>query len=437
MIYFDVTIIGGGAAGIFAAAVLAEKAPHLKVIVLEKANRPLAKVRVSGGGRCNLTHRCSSITDFVKNYPRGGRELIGAFHRFGPAETIAWFEHHGVPLTMLENGCYFPQSDSSADVIRALLQCGMNVRTDSEVAGIHKTEAGFCVQLVSGEQFSCKKLLIATGGGAFVHGIGHTVESCVPSLFTFSTADQEFTSLAGNVIDNVRVSALGCKAEGALLITHCGISGPVVLQASSFGARRFAENRYVFEMKINWKAAMNTEQVFQVLEQFKVSSPKKRTGTWSPIGLPSKLWLLIVKRSGVNEACEWGSCARKMLRQIAAQVTDFSLAITGKNTHREEFVTCGGIRLKEVDCKTMQSRLMPGLYFAGEVLDIDGLTGGFNLQAAWTTGYLAAQSISSVNLDEAACAAPCKPNHPTPSRRIGTQNPSSRLSDCVAPADYR
>ena len=397
MNYFDVIIIGGGAAGMFAASVLTEEAPHLKALVLEKANRPLAKVRASGGGRCNLTHRCSSIPDFVKNYPRGERELIGAFNRFGPAETIAWFENHGVPLTMFEDGCYFPRSNRSEDVIRALLRCRMNVRTDAEVSGIHTNEAGFCIQLVKAEQLSCKKLLIATGGGAFVDDLGHTIEPCVPSLFTFSTADKEFTSLAGNVIEDIRVSALGVNAEGTLLITHSGISGPAVLRVSSFGARGFAENRYACEMKINWKATWNTEQVFQMLEQFKKSSPKKKTGTWSPIGLPSRLWLLLVRRSGADAASEWGSCSSKMLRQIAAQVTGFSLEITGKNTHREEFVTCGGIRRKEVDFKTMQSRLVPGLYFAGEILDIDGLTGGFNLQAAWTTGYLAAQSISSGN----------------------------------------
>ena len=381
----------------FAASVLAEEAPHLKVLVLEKAHKPLAKVRVSGGGRCNLTHRCAAIPDFVKNYPRGERELIGALNRFGPTETIAWFENHGLPLTMFEDGCYFPRSDSSEDVIRALLRCRIDVRTNAEVYGIDKTGAGFCLQLANGERFSCNKLLIATGGGAFVRGLEHTIEPCVPSLFTFNTSDRAFTSLAGNAIEHVRVSALGFTAEGTLLITHRGISGPAVLRASSFGARAFAEKRYAFEMKINWKADMNEEQVFQVLEQFKKSSPKKKTGTWSPVGLPSRLWLLIVKRSGVDETCEWGSCSSRMLRQIAAQVTGFSLAITGKNRHREEFVTCGGIRLKEVDFKTMQSRLMPGLYFAGEVLDIDGLTGGFNLQAAWTTGYLAAQSMSAIN----------------------------------------
>ncbi len=381
----------------FAASVLAEEAPHLKVVVFEKAHQPLAKVRVSGGGRCNLTHQCASITDFVKNYPRGAFELIGAFHRFGPAETITWFENHGVPLTMLEDGCYFPRSNSSEDVIRAMLRCRMDVRTDSEVYAIHKAATGFCVQLAHGERFSCNKLLITTGGGAFVRGLEHTIEPCVPSLFTFNTSDRAFTSLAGNVIDHVRVSALGCKAEGTLLITHSGVSGPAVLRASSFGARAFAEKRYTFEMKINWNAEMNEEQVFHVLEQFKKSSPKKKTGTWSPVGLPSRLWLLIVKRSGVDQTCEWGSCSSRMLRQITAQATGFPLMITGRNRHREEFVTCGGIRLKEVDFKTMQSRLIPGLYFAGEVLDIDGLTGGFNLQAAWTTGYLAAQSISARN----------------------------------------
>jgi predicted Rossmann fold flavoprotein len=395
MTCFDVMIIGAGAAGSFAAAILAEQAPELKVAVLEKARLPLKKVRVSGGGRCNLTHQCTSIPEFAGNYPRGGRELIGAFNRFGPHETMAWFERHHVPLVILEDGCVFPKSDTSEDVIQALLACGVKILTGAAVTSIQKTGDLFCANLANKAQFVARKLLIATGGGAFFDGIGHTIEPCVPSLFTFRTADGELSALAGNVIENVRVSALGCKAEGALLITHSGVSGPAVLRISSFGARAFAACQYAFELKINWTATMNDEQVFQSLEAFKRSSPRKKTGTWSPVGLPSRLWQLIVKRAGVDEATDWGSCSFKMLRKIALQVTGFTLAVTGKNTHREEFVTCGGIRLKEVDFKTMQSRITPGLYFAGEVLDLDGLTGGFNLQAAWTTGYLAAQSIQA------------------------------------------
>jgi predicted Rossmann fold flavoprotein len=395
MISSDVIIVGGGAAGMFAAAVLAEAAPELKVLVLEKGSRPLAKVRVSGGGRCNLTHQCSDIREFVKNYPRGGAELIGPLHRFGPAETIEWFESHGVPLVTLDDGCLFPRSDTSEDVINALLATGVNVRTNAEVAKVWRFDGGFNVKLANGEQLSCKKLLVATGGGEFVEGLGHTIEPCVPSLFTFNTSDKEFTALAGIVVEDVRVSAPGLKADGALLITHGGVSGPAVLRLSSFGARTLAETKYHFEMKINWLPAQSEEQVFQTLEKFRAASPRKQVGTWSPVGLSSRLWKLLAARAGVDETREWGACPIKSLRHIAAQVSGFVLPITGKNRHREEFVTCGGIRLKEVNFHSMESRLVPGLYFAGEVLDIDALTGGFNLQAAWTTGYLAAQSLLS------------------------------------------
>jgi predicted Rossmann fold flavoprotein len=393
MISQDVIIIGGGAAGMFAAAVLVEEAPELKVLVLEKGAKPLSKVRVSGGGRCNLTHQCSDIREFVKNYPRGDAELIGPFHRFGPAETVAWFESHGVPLVTMDDGCLFPQSDTSEDVINALLKTGVDVRTNAECSKVWKFDGGFNVKLTNGEQLACKKLLVATGGGAFIEGLGHTIEPCLPSLFTFKTSDKDFTALAGIVVEDVRVSAPGLKAGGALLITHGGVSGPAVLRLSSFGARSLAENAYRFDMKINWIPAQSEEQIFQTLEKFRAASPRKQVGTWSPVGLSSRLWKLLVARAGVDETREWGACPVKSLRHIAAQVSGFVLPITGKNPHREEFVTCGGIRLKEVNFQSMESRIQSGLYFAGEVLDIDALTGGFNLQAAWTTGYLAAQSL--------------------------------------------
>ncbi|QHI69338.1 BaiN/RdsA family NAD(P)/FAD-dependent oxidoreductase [Tichowtungia aerotolerans] len=390
---YDVIIIGGGAAGMFAAAVLAEEAPELNVLVLEKGAKPLAKVRVSGGGRCNLTHVCSDIREFIKNYPRGGRELIGPFNRFGPAQTVDWFEWHGVPLVTLDDGCLFPESDSSESVIDALLESGAKIRTNAQVAKIFGFEGGFNVKLTDGEQLSCRKLLVATGGGAFVEGLGHTIEPCVPSLFTFNTSDKELTALSGIVVEPVQVSAGKLKADGALLITHQGVSGPAVLRLSSFGARTLAETNYRFEMKINWLPDQNAEQIFQTLEKQKAASPKKQIGTWSPVGLVSRLWKLLVARAGIDETREWGGCSAKALRQLAAQISGFTLPITGKNRHREEFVTCGGIRLKEVNFQTMESRLVPGLYVAGEVLDIDALTGGFNLQAAWTTGYLAAQAM--------------------------------------------
>lgn len=393
MISADIIIIGGGAAGMFAAAVLAEESSGLKVLVLEKGPAPLAKVRVSGGGRCNLTHTGSDIREFARNYPRGGREMIGPLHRFGPAETVHWFESHGVPLVTLDDGCMFPRSDTSEDVINALLKPDVNVRTNAECSKVWKFDGGFNVKLTNGEQLTCKKLLVATGGGAFVEGLGHTIEPCVPSLFTFNTSDKDFTALAGIVAENVCVRAGKLKAEGALLITHSGASGPAVLRLSSFGARTLAETNYRFEMKVDWLPALSADESFHALEQQRAAAPRKQIGTWSPLGLSSRLWKLLIARAGADETREWGGCSSKALRQVAAQVHGFVLPVTGKNPHREEFVTCGGIRLSEVDFKTMESRLHAGLYFAGEVLDMDGLTGGFNLQAAWTTGFLAAQAI--------------------------------------------
>ncbi len=393
MISADIIIIGGGAAGMFAAAVLSEEAPELKVLVLEKSSKPLAKVRVSGGGRCNLTHACSDIREFVKNYPRGGRELIGPFNRFGPAEAMAWFEAHDVPLQTFEDGCVFPESDRSEDVVHVLCKNRAEIRVNVEVSKVWNFEGGFNVKLSNGEQLSCKRVLVATGGGGFIEGLDHTIEPCVPSLFTLTTSDKEFTALAGITSEAVRVSASGLEADGGLLITHSGVTGPAMLRLSSFGARTLAEQQYRFELKINWLPTQNEEQVFQTLEKHRSASPRKQVGTWSPVGLSSRLWKLLVARAGLDETREWGTCPLKDLRQIATQVSGFVLPIIGKNRHREEFVTCGGIRLKEIHFKTMESRRTPGLYFAGEVLDIDALTGGFNLQAAWTTGYLSAQAI--------------------------------------------
>ncbi|MBT3194223.1 MAG: NAD(P)/FAD-dependent oxidoreductase [Verrucomicrobia bacterium] len=405
MISHDVIIVGAGAAGMFAAAVCAERAPGQSILVLERQSEPLGKVRISGGGRCNLTHACTDIRTFAQNYPRGSSELIGPFHQFGPTETMEWFEAHDVPLVTLEDGCVFPQSDRSESVIDALQTAAENGHLETvfratvvSVSRLHSTGtdgdwSGFQVEVADGRQFVCRKLLIATGGGALIDGLDHTIEPCVPSLFTFKTSDSAFTALAGIVEDEVRLSAPGLRAEGTLLITHGGISGPAALRLSSFGARVLAEDHYCFAMKINWLPSSSEQEVFEQMESFRAASPRKQVGTWSPMGLSVRLWKLLVCRAGVDPHRAWGDCPLKALRHIAAQVSGFELPITGKNPHREEFVTCGGIRLKEVNFKTMESRLHPGLFFAGEILDIDALTGGFNLQAAWTTGYIAAQQL--------------------------------------------
>ncbi len=395
---YDVIIIGGGAAGMFAAAVLAENAPARRVLVLEKGSKPLAKVGVSGGGRCNLTHECPDVRAFLANYPRGGRELIGPFHRFGPAETMAWFEAHGVPLVTLADGCVFPRSDTSRDVIdalyRAIQASGTEIRTSSPVSGLCAMDTGYQVSAGDGRCETGRCVLIATGGGAFVEGLNHTIEPCVPSLFAVNTPDREFTSLAGIVVKGVGLSGPdGIESEGELLITHSGVSGPAVLRFSSFGARRLAELGYRFEMRINWLPGMRDEQVNECLLAHKAAHPRQQVATWSPFGLPVRLWRLLLVRAGVAENSHWGGCPKGSIRNIAREATRFVLPIAGKNRHREEFVTCGGIRLKEVDFRTMESRLHRGVYLAGEVLDIDALTGGYNLQAAWTTAKIAAAAI--------------------------------------------
>ena len=389
---YEIIIIGGGAAGLFAAAVLAEEAPERNVLVLEKAARPLGKVRISGGGRCNLTHACSDLREFLKNYPRGQRELMGPFHRFGPKETVEWFEAHGVPLVTLEDGCLFPQSDTSEDVIRALLGANPKIKTHSEVLRVTPSNNGFTIELKDGTLFHANKVLVATGGGEFIEGLGQPIEPCVPSLFTFNTPDKTLTSLSGIVVENVTLSAAGLKASGALLITHQGISGPAVLRLSSFGARKWAEANYQFEARINWLNNQNEEQVFEKLLAHREKSPQTKVTTWSPVGLPQRLWKMLTARAGIEEQ-KWVECSHKNLRRLAAQTCDYLLPVSGRNRHHEEFVTCGGICLKEIDFKTMESKRTPGLYFAGEVLDIDALTGGFNLQAAWTTGCLAARAM--------------------------------------------
>lgn len=402
MITYDVIIIGGGAAGIFAAAGLAERAPSLRVLVLEKGPKPLAKVRISGGGRCNLTHACPDIRAFTPNYPRGGRELIGPFHRFGSAETMAWFESHGVPLVTLEDGCVFPRSDTSLDVINALLGTARRgqteIRTSAAVSRLRAIDGGYEVSVGERDRVTGRCVLIATGGGAFIEGLDHTIEPCVPSLFSFNTPDREFTALAGIVIKAVQLGGPGgIKSDGELLITHTGVSGPAVLRFSSFGARGLAETGYRFDMRVNWLAGQREEQICEHLTAYKCAAPRQQIGTWSPLGLPARLWKLLLQCAGANEASEWGGCPLATIRRIATQVTGFVLPISGKNRHREEFVTCGGIRLREVDFRTMESRLHPGLYLAGEVLDIDALTGGYNLQAAWTTAHIAAEAIFPSN----------------------------------------
>lgn len=391
-------IAGAGAAGMFAAATLAESAPDLEVIVLEKGAAPLDKVRRSGGGRCNLTHACEDIRRFCEHYPRGGQALIGPMHRFGPTETRAWFEAHGVPTVTEPDGRVFPRQGGAEAVIRALeTACArgrVRVWTKCAVTAASPAEEGFELTLANGDRLRAWRLLVACGGGAWIDGLGHTIEPWTPSLFTFKTDDIALTALAGVSVPSVGLTLLRRRVEGALLITHQGVSGPAVLGSSAFAARELAASDYRAVVRVHWAPEYSPEEVAERLAARRGAAPRRRVGQDPLFELPARLWQLLARRAGVPEARVWGEATAAMLRALAAQVCGFELNITGRCANRGEFVTCGGVRLSEVDFKIMGSRRHPGLHLAGEVLDIDGLTGGYNLQAAWTTGHLAARAMA-------------------------------------------
>lgn len=409
-----VVIVGGGAAGFFAAIACAEKlGPEAKgrVLLYEATQHTLAKVRISGGGRCNVTNACFDPREFAKHYPRGSRELIGPLHKFGPKETEAWFLKRGVYLKAEADGRMFPTTDNSWTIIDCLKRA-------AETAGVHLTvgsgiraarrlpTGGFELSLGAGGTLDCDRLLLATGGNSDAGGhaiaktLGHTIEPTVPSLFTFQIDDPRLKELAGLAVEKaeLRVSGSKLRETGPLLITHWGLSGPAVLKLSAWGARELAERRYVFSLSVNWTPSLSKENALKTLVDARGKNPRKQIGTWNPVGLPLRLWERLVEAAGIAAATTWTGLSNEALGKLASQLTEGQFAVSGKSTNKEEFVTCGGVRLSEVDFRTMESRLCPGLYFAGEVLDVDGITGGFNFQNAWTTGWLAGNAIAETPL---------------------------------------
>jgi len=404
-----VIIAGGGAAGFFAAIACAETNPEAEVSIFEQTSNPLAKVRISGGGRCNVTHACFEPRELVKRYPRGGRELLGAFSRWQPRDTVAWFETHGVQLKTEDDGRMFPTTDSSATIIDCLVRsassAGVKVRTGCGMKEVQPNVegGGFIVTLSSGETVSTDRLLIATGGGraegglALLKKLGHTIEQPIPSLFTFHIDDPRLKDLAGLSVEKavVSVAAKKLREQGPLLVTHWGMSGPAVLKLSAWGARALHETDYKFTLSVNWLGATTPDAARAALAAARTSNARKQVGTWNPFSLPQRLWERLIAAAGITSTMIWTSVSNPLLGAICAQLTAGEYAVSGKSMNKEEFVTCGGVRLTEVDFKTMQSRICPGLFFAGEVLDIDGVTGGFNFQAAWTTGWLAGKAMAT------------------------------------------
>ncbi len=402
-----VVVVGGGAAGFFAAIACAEKlGGRGSVTIYEATAHPLAKVRISGGGRCNTTHACFEPRELVKKYPRGGRELLGAFHRFQPRDTIAWFAERGVELKTEEDGRMFPVTDDSATIVECLMRAaekaGVKVVTSMGVRTAETISDGFWLTLTSGEELRCEKLVLATGGNKASAGLtmaqklGHAIEPPVPSLFTFHIDDRRLEGLSGVAVENAGVAVRGTKLKegGPLLITHWGMSGPAILKLSAWGARELAGMNYEFPLLVNWVSGYTRETLVNELSEVRNRNPKKHVTTWSPLPMPQRLWERLVTASGIAAGTPWGQVGNAALTKLASEVTAAEFRVVGKSLFKEEFVTCGGVRLNEVDFRTMQSRVCPGLHFAGEVLDLDGVTGGFNFQAAWTTGWIAGRAAA-------------------------------------------
>jgi len=398
---YDVIIAGGGAAAFFTAINIAEANPKLKVAILERGKEVLSKVRISGGGRCNVTHACFVPNDLVKFYPRGEKELRGPFNRFCSGDTIEWFEKHGVELKIEEDGRMFPVTDSSQTIIDcfmdAVKKLNIPVLTGESIQSLYRTGTHWKIE-TNKEVFVAEHLVMATGSNAkmwdMLAELGHTVIPPVPSLFTFNIKDPRIKDLMGvSAIASVKVKNSKLEASGPLLITHWGMSGPGILRLSAWGARELAAKNYQFVLQVNWLNDMDRDECLETLKELKQEQAKKTVAKQSPFNFPNRLWQSLVAASGITSETRWADLSRSHMEALAGQLVNGEYNVNGKSTFKEEFVTAGGITLKEVNFKTMESKLLENLYFAGEILDIDAITGGFNFQNAWTGGFIAAESI--------------------------------------------
>ncbi len=409
---FDIIIVGGGAAGFFTAINIVENNPKLKVAILERGKNVLEKVRISGGGRCNVTHACFVPNDLVKYYPRGEKELRGPFHQFCSGDTIDWFEKHGVELKIEDDGRMFPISDSSQTIIDCFLSAtqklGIPVLTGQSVQSLFKAENYWKVE-TNHETFACQKLIMSTGSNPkiweMLTQLGHTIVPPVPSLFTFNIKDARIKDLMGlSAFAKVKVkgstrgkaerSEAKLEASGPLLITHWGMSGPGILRLSAWGARELFDKHYQFTLQVNWLHNVTFEEAMDTLKELKHEHGKKAVSKKSPFEFPNRLWESLVLASNIDSEMKWADLSKKQLTDLANQLTNGEFQVNGKSTFKEEFVTAGGIDLKEVNFKTMESKLHKNLFLAGEIVNIDAITGGFNFQNAWTSGFILAQGIT-------------------------------------------
>lgn len=423
----DLLVIGGGAAGFFGAIHVAAANPGKSVVILEKAGDVLSKVRISGGGRCNVTHAVFDPAGLSAFYPRGERELLGPFHHFCTGDTMAFFQDRGVPLKVEDDGRIFPESDNSQSIIDCLLseaeRLGIQIHRRSAVTSLEPPDPGgtgegkFWKVTTTNKTFQARTILLAAGSSnkiwQILQGLGHTIVPPVPSLFTFNIEDPRISGIPG-VATPARVSVPQKKntritvdlksryepppafeAEGPLLITHWGLSGPAVLKLSSWGARYLNGLNYKFQVCVNWLPDYHSGAVVSLLKDIKEVEGKKTVWRTQALNLPKRLWVRLAEASGISKQCRWADLSRNQLDSLGAQLVRSEFSVNGKSTFKEEFVTAGGVSLKEVDFRTFESKLIPSLFMAGEILDIDALTGGFNFQNAWTGGYLAARGITA------------------------------------------
>ena len=403
---YDLIVVGGGAAGFFAAVEAATQNPTLKIVILEKSTKLLSKVKISGGGRCNVTHHCFEPTPLSKHYPRGQKEFKQLFRIFQASDTVTWFEQRGVHLITEEDGRMFPITESSQTIIDCFLReaerFGIEIQMTSEVMSAEKKEGIFLVHCMNGKDFVSANLLIAMGGPPkensyqWIKSLDHTVISPVPSLFTFNDSTKEFTDLMGVAVQDaeVKIAGTNLSSRGPVLITHWGLSGPAVIRLSAWSALHLHQVDYQFIALVNWTGDQTEESVRNLFMEKNKREGGKRIYSHSLFRLPQRLWEKICSKAAVSEKMTWAEAPARTLNRLLEFLIRCPFHIVGKTTFKEEFVTCGGVDLKEIELTTMESKKISGLYFAGEVLNVDGETGGFNFQAAWSTAFVAAKAIA-------------------------------------------
>lgn len=401
-------VIGGGAAGFFCAVNAARLNPSLQVTILEKTSKLLSKVKVSGGGRCNVTHAMFDIVEMSKRYPRGKNFVKKTFHQFFTTDTINWFRERGVELKAEKDGRMFPFTDSSETIINCLVNevnsYGVEVRTNAEVKEVKADDSQFTIHLANGQLMTANYVVVACGGYAkaslfqWLQNLGHSFSEPVPSLFTFNLPKHPVTQLMGVSVENARVKIEGTKLteEGPVLITHWGVSGPAILKLSAWGARELKDKNYDFKAHINWLPQFNEQSLKEQFHTFRSAHSTKKIINHNFAGLPNRLWQFLLEQSTISGEARFAELSSKSENLLIRNIVDYVVEVKGKTTFKEEFVTAGGITLSEVDSNTMMSKKLPNLYFAGEILDIDGITGGFNFQNAWTSGWIAAKSIVGI-----------------------------------------